>query len=248
MSRGCARLAFLTQLPPAPLGLCPARMPGGRQSRAETWSLLSDSVVDTKYSGKKWLAPTGETRSGLSGSNPTTCNHLIVVVVSSQEWDEVAGGAHPAGLGGEGQGHSVSFLSTNWTDCPQFSAVGNFFLPHPSWLIGEGRRGPGEALTLMPFGYSVGWAASEGQGQRDPDLISTLSSQTQEERRTPRTRGSREMRQSHSRIRVVPQAQGLPPPQGSYLPILPHTTLGIKGREVHPNPGHCCRTSRRTSR
>ncbi|XP_048951318.1 dysferlin isoform X2 [Canis lupus dingo] len=32
---------------------------GGGQSRAETWSLLSDSTVDTRYSGKKWLAPTG---------------------------------------------------------------------------------------------------------------------------------------------------------------------------------------------
>nr|XP_031532352.1 dysferlin [Vicugna pacos] len=31
---------------------------GGGQSRAETWSLLSDSTVDTRYSGKKWLAPT----------------------------------------------------------------------------------------------------------------------------------------------------------------------------------------------
>ncbi|EPY87379.1 dysferlin isoform 14 [Camelus ferus] len=31
---------------------------GGEQSRAETWSLLSDSTVDTRYSGKKWLAPT----------------------------------------------------------------------------------------------------------------------------------------------------------------------------------------------
>lgn len=44
------------------LGLCPAHMPGGGQSRAETWSLLSDSTVDTRYSGKKWLAPTGETQ------------------------------------------------------------------------------------------------------------------------------------------------------------------------------------------
>lgn len=101
---------------------------------------------------------------------------------------------------------------------------------------------------LMPFGYSIGWAGSEGQGQRDPGLISTLSSQTQEERRTLRTRGSREMRQSHSWIRVVPQARGLPPRQGNYLPTLPHTTLGVKGREVQPSPGCCCRTSRRTSR
>ncbi|XP_046517578.1 dysferlin isoform X1 [Equus quagga] len=31
---------------------------GGGQSRAETWSLLSDSTVDTRYSGKKWQAPT----------------------------------------------------------------------------------------------------------------------------------------------------------------------------------------------
>uniref|UniRef100_G3U2T8 Dysferlin n=1 Tax=Loxodonta africana TaxID=9785 RepID=G3U2T8_LOXAF len=30
---------------------------GGGQSRAETWSLLSDSTVDTRYSGKKWQAP-----------------------------------------------------------------------------------------------------------------------------------------------------------------------------------------------
>lgn len=45
---------------------CAAHVPGGGQSRAETWSLLSDSTVDTRYSGKKWLAPTGETQPGLS--------------------------------------------------------------------------------------------------------------------------------------------------------------------------------------
>uniref|UniRef100_A0A8C0X1W2 C2 domain-containing protein n=1 Tax=Castor canadensis TaxID=51338 RepID=A0A8C0X1W2_CASCN len=33
-------------------------MAGGGQSRAETWSLLSDSTVDTRYSSKKWPAPT----------------------------------------------------------------------------------------------------------------------------------------------------------------------------------------------
>lgn len=33
-------------------------MPGGGQSRAETWSLLSDSTMDTRYSGKKWPVPT----------------------------------------------------------------------------------------------------------------------------------------------------------------------------------------------
>lgn len=59
-------MAAFTQLPPPLLGLFPARMPGGGQSRAETWSLLSDSTVDTRYSGKKWLAPTGETRARLS--------------------------------------------------------------------------------------------------------------------------------------------------------------------------------------
>lgn len=59
-------MAPLTQLLPRLLGLCPAPMPGGGQSRAETWSLLSDSTVDTRNSGKKWLAPTGETRVRLS--------------------------------------------------------------------------------------------------------------------------------------------------------------------------------------
>ena len=68
--RGRARMASLTQLSPPLPGLCPAHVPGGRQSRAETWSLLSDSTVDTRYSGKKWLAPTGETQPGLSCSQP----------------------------------------------------------------------------------------------------------------------------------------------------------------------------------
>ncbi|MBZ3887940.1 Dysferlin [Sciurus carolinensis] len=49
--------------PPVPLEPSPTLpdldvVAGGGQSRAETWSLLSDSTVDTRYSGKKWLAPT----------------------------------------------------------------------------------------------------------------------------------------------------------------------------------------------
>ncbi|ELW64043.1 Dysferlin [Tupaia chinensis] len=49
--------------PPTPLEPSPTLpdldvVAGGVQSRAETWSLLSDSTVDTRYSGKKWLAPT----------------------------------------------------------------------------------------------------------------------------------------------------------------------------------------------
>uniref|UniRef100_A0A2I2Z8Z1 Dysferlin n=1 Tax=Gorilla gorilla gorilla TaxID=9595 RepID=A0A2I2Z8Z1_GORGO len=49
--------------PPTPLEPSPTLpdldvVAGGGQSRAETWSLLSDSTVDTRYSGKKWPAPT----------------------------------------------------------------------------------------------------------------------------------------------------------------------------------------------
>ncbi|KAB0358615.1 hypothetical protein FD754_002771, partial [Muntiacus muntjak] len=48
----------LTPLEPSPT-LPDMDMVAGRgQSRAETWSLLSDSTVDTRCSGKKWLAPT----------------------------------------------------------------------------------------------------------------------------------------------------------------------------------------------
>lgn len=35
-------------------------VPSGGQSQAETWSLLSDSTIDTRCSGKKWPVPTGE--------------------------------------------------------------------------------------------------------------------------------------------------------------------------------------------
>lgn len=93
-------LPVLTQLPPPLLGVCPAHMPGGRQSRAETWSQLSDSIADT--SGKKWLAPTGEMQSGPSLSQSYHHNCLIAAIVSSQEWDEVSRGGHPAGHSGEG--------------------------------------------------------------------------------------------------------------------------------------------------
>ncbi|XP_032147669.1 dysferlin isoform X26 [Sapajus apella] len=49
--------------PPTPLEPSPTLpdldvVAGGGQSRAETWSLLSDSTMDTRYSGKKWPAPT----------------------------------------------------------------------------------------------------------------------------------------------------------------------------------------------
>ncbi|XP_026633183.1 dysferlin isoform X1 [Microtus ochrogaster] len=49
--------------PPASLAPSPTlpdmdMVAGGGQSRAETWSLLSDSTMDTRYSGKKWPAPT----------------------------------------------------------------------------------------------------------------------------------------------------------------------------------------------
>ncbi|KAF5917931.1 hypothetical protein HPG69_019737, partial [Diceros bicornis minor] len=49
--------------PSAPLEPSPTlpdmdMLAGGGQSRAETWSLLSESTVDTRYSGKKWQAPT----------------------------------------------------------------------------------------------------------------------------------------------------------------------------------------------
>ncbi|TKC36061.1 hypothetical protein EI555_006189 [Monodon monoceros] len=57
-----------TPLEPSPTLPDMDMVAGGGQSRAETWSLLSDSTVDTRYSGKKWLAPTGETRAGLSRS------------------------------------------------------------------------------------------------------------------------------------------------------------------------------------
>ncbi|XP_035128145.1 dysferlin isoform X40 [Callithrix jacchus] len=48
--------------PPTPLEPSPTLpdldvVAGGGQSRAETWSLLSDSTMDTRYSGKKWPAP-----------------------------------------------------------------------------------------------------------------------------------------------------------------------------------------------
>ncbi|XP_062065628.1 dysferlin isoform X17 [Lepus europaeus] len=46
-----------TPLDPTPILLDSDALAGGGQSRAETWSLLSDSTVDTRYSGKKWLAP-----------------------------------------------------------------------------------------------------------------------------------------------------------------------------------------------
>ncbi|KAJ8781330.1 hypothetical protein J1605_011314 [Eschrichtius robustus] len=47
-----------TPLEPSPTLPDMDMVAGGGQSRAETWSLLSDSTVDTRYSGKKWLAPT----------------------------------------------------------------------------------------------------------------------------------------------------------------------------------------------
>lgn len=76
-------------------------MPGGGQSRAETWSLLSDSTMDTRYSGKKWPVPTGETQP-----DPTTCNCLT--------WQGGQKGLSVrAGVGGSGPS-SFFFLLTNY--------------------------------------------------------------------------------------------------------------------------------------
>ncbi|XP_006880933.1 PREDICTED: dysferlin isoform X5 [Elephantulus edwardii] len=47
-----------TPLEPSPTLPDVDMVAGGGQSRAETWSLLSDSTVDTRYSGKKWPVPT----------------------------------------------------------------------------------------------------------------------------------------------------------------------------------------------
>jgi hypothetical protein len=76
------------QLPPTLLlGLYSAHMPGGGQSRAETWSLLSDSTVDTRYSSKKWPAPTGETQPGLTHSQ--TLSVTFSPVTMSAPWSEM---------------------------------------------------------------------------------------------------------------------------------------------------------------
>lgn len=83
---------------PLPTWAMPCCTPGGGQSRAETWSLLSDSTMDTRYSGKKWPVPTGETRP-----DPITCNRLI--------WRGQKGLS--SGMGWVGQGHPVFFLLTN---------------------------------------------------------------------------------------------------------------------------------------
>lgn len=87
-----------------------------------------------------------------------------------------------------------------------------------------------------------------GSGPEGLALTSTLSAQTQEERRTLRTRGSLETRESHYWIRVASQALGLPPPRGSHLPIRSPTTMVARGKEVLPQPESCCPTNRRTSR
>lgn len=85
---------------PLPTWAMPGCMPGGGQSRAETWSLLSDSTMDTRYSGKKWPAPTGET-----WPDPTICNCLF--------WRGQKGLS--SGLGRVGQGHPAFFLLTNYS-------------------------------------------------------------------------------------------------------------------------------------
>ena len=180
-------------------------------------------------------------RRGPGRADPPACNQLTCCPRQLHRAGWAARRAPPAGHGGEGQGHSVSPCLLTGLTTLKFQLLEALLLLHPSWLT-RGERGAGEVGAGRRS--SISWdPGARGTQPHDCPLP-----QTREERRTLKTKASRETRPSRSWTRAGPWARGTPAPRRNHLPILPPTTPGGEGRKARLRPESCCRTNRRTSR